>query len=152
MVFSLYFIKWQQYSSGLSNWFTVQFRRLNGLIRLSSLLLVERAKAKPTTLGDMAEEQQRSSSLRTIYVEFQIILSHRTVKPRTSPTCSRISLITVGHRCHTDARLTTSSRRHLCPLRLIAGLYSIRAQKKKPNAIFRSQRSDNKFINLCMGS
>ncbi|KAF3501535.1 hypothetical protein F2Q69_00040783 [Brassica cretica] len=93
----------------------------------------------------MAEEQQRSSSLRTIYVEFQIILSHRTVKPRTSPTCSRISLITVGHRCHTDARLTTSSRRHLCPLRLIAGLYSIRAQKKKPNAIFRSQRSDNKF-------
>ncbi|CAN7035462.1 unnamed protein product [Brassica rapa subsp. trilocularis] len=40
----------------------------------------------------MSEEQHRSSSLRTIYVvEFQIILSHRTVKP--DPPHSRIPLI-----------------------------------------------------------
>ncbi|CAN7058385.1 unnamed protein product, partial [Brassica oleracea var. botrytis] len=62
------------------------FRRLNGLIRLSSHLLVERAKAKPTTL----ERYVRGAEIIIIYVvEFQInqlfLLSHRTVRPRTSP-------------------------------------------------------------------
>lgn len=88
LVFSLYFIKLQLIFFGL----TVQFRRLNGLNRLSSHLLVERAKAKPTTL----ERYVRGAAeiiITAYYIRSRVPNHSLSSHGEPAPPHSRIPLI-----------------------------------------------------------